>query len=268
MACNGATTAQWQREDLSSSGSQEEDLGHVLRQLNLSALRHSSQHAGRDTALLSVLQSLRAVAWCAGWRAANCSKGFGNNARCDEVLLATSCEDAERAGQQCGLSLRTIDSLLEAIHSSAWHCANTHFGNKIDAEEDFQTAKKHWLTVTSANEMDDATISGLQSMVWNACWCTVNWRKGSDVARNNMKLEQRHAQSLGLCKRAAWAPHMHHRRCKKEMAWKQAVAKNFLFSNSLVAIADRGGLRHGKVKLQQKVKKCVALLNRKHSSDQ
>ena len=269
MEVKGATAAEWQLEDLvpSSASESQEDLGHVLCQLHLNTLRQDTgRHTGHDAALVSALQALRAVSWCAGWRAANCSKGFGSNARCDEVLLATACEDAEASGRQYGLSVRTIDSLLEAIHSTAWHCANSKFGNKFDAEEDFQAAQKHWVTVRRGTEIDDVVIARLQSLIWNACWCTVNWRNGSDVARSNMKLEQRHAQILGLCKKSAWAPHMTHRKCKREMAWKQAVATNFLFSNSIAAIAERGGLKHGKVKLKQKVKKCISALNKKDKS--
>ncbi len=262
MDLEGATTEEWQLDSLvpSSASQTEVDLGHVLCQLHLSTL---SQCPERNTALASVLQALRAVAWCAGWRAANCSRGFGNNARCDEVLLATACEDAETSGRQYGLSARTIDSLLEAIHSIAWHCANTKFGNKFDAEEDFQTAQKHWITVKRGTELDDAVMTKLHSLIWNACWCTVNWRSGSDSAKDNMKTEQRQAQLLGLCKKAAWAPHTTHWKCNREMAWKQAAATKFLFSNSLVAIAERGGLKHGKIKLQQKGKKCISVLNKK-----
>ena len=251
-------------EDLLSSASQsEEDLGHVLCQLHFRTL-----HPGPDVcssnsvALTSALQAFRAVAWCSGWRAANCSRGFGNNARCDEVLLATACEDAETSSRKLGLSVRTTESLLEAIHCSAWHCANTKFGNEFDAEEDCQTAEKHWATVSRGAEMSPDVVARLQALVWNACWCTVNWRSGSDTARHNVKLEQRCAQALGLCKKAAWAPHMTHRKCNKEIAWKQTAARNCLFSESLAAIAERGGLKHNKIVLQQKVKKCIGKLSK------
>lgn len=264
MDLESCTTEQdWQPSEDLVSAFQTEDLGHVLCQLHLSSLQQSLQHTGHDAALTAVLQALRAAAWCSGWHAANCSRGFGNNARCDEVLLATACEDAATSGRQYGLSARTIDSLLEAIHSSAWHCANTKFGNKFDAEEDFQTAQRQWALVKRGTELSDAVLARLQSLVWNACWCTVNWRSGSDVAKDNMRHEQRQAQLLGLCKKAVWAPHVTHWKCNREMAWKQRAASNFLFSNSLVAIAERGGLKHGKVKLQQKVKKCISLLNKK-----
>lgn len=259
-----ATEEEWQLEDLLPA-LQTEDLGHVLCQLHLSALNQSPQHTGQEAGMAAVLQALRAAAWCSGWHAANCSRGFGNNARCDEVLLATASEDVEVLGRQYGLSARTIDSLLEAIHSSAWHCANSKFGNRFDAEEDFQTAQKHWITVKRGAELDGPVIASLQNLIWNACWCTVNWRSGSDLAKHNLRHEQRQAQVLGLCKKAAWAPHTMHWKCNREMAWKQAVATNFLFSNSLVAIAERGGFKHKKVKLQQKVKKCISVLKRHRS---
>ncbi|KAL3138523.1 hypothetical protein ABBQ32_006306 [Trebouxia sp. C0010 RCD-2024] len=249
---------------LLSSASQSEDLGHVLCQLHYRTLLPGPDTCSSNSAVLtSALQAFRAVAWCSGWRAANCSRGFGNNARCDEVLLGTACEDAESWSRKLGLSMRTTESLLEAIHCSAWHCANAKFGNRFDAEEDFQTAEKHWATVSRGAEVDPDVVARFQTLVWNACWCTVNWRSGSDSARHHVKLEQRCAQTLGLCKKAAWAPHMNHRKCNKEMAWKQVAAANHLFSDSLAAIAERGGLKHSKIVLQQKVKKCIGKLNNK-----
>lgn len=253
-----------QAADLVTSASQPEaDLGHVLCQLHFRHLHHGpGVCASQSEGLTATLQAFRAVAWCSGWRAANCSRGFGNNARCDEVLLATACEDAETASRQLGFSVRTTDSLLEAIHCSAWHCANAKFGNRVDAQEDLQTTEKHWATVRRGVELNTDVVGTLQNLVWNACWCTVNWRNGSDSARNYVKAEQRCAQMLGLCKKAAWAPHMNHRKCNREMAWKQAAAANYMFSESLAAIAERGGLKHRKLILQQKVKKCMCKFNK------
>ena len=253
-------------DHVSSASQSEADLGHVLCQLHFRCLHHGTNVcSARSESLTAALQAFRAVAWCSGWRAANCSRGFGNNARCDEVLLATACEDAETASRKLGLSVRTTDSLLEAIHCSAWHCANTKFGNKFDAEEDLQTTGKHWATVRRGAELNTDIVAGLQTLVWNACWCTVNWRNGSDSARNNMKMEQRCAQMLGLCKKAAWAPHMNHRKCNKEMAWKQAAAADYMFSDSLAAIAERGGMKHRKLILQQKVMKCICKFNKRNN---
>ena len=168
----------------------------------------------------------------------------------------------EASGLQYGFSPCTIASLLEAIHSIAWHCANVKFGNKFDAEEDLQTAQKHWAIVRQSAELDDCVIQRLQSLTWNACWCTVNWRSGCKHAKHNMKLEQREAQMLGLRKKAAWCPRCTHWRCNREMAWKQAAAPQHLFSNSVVAVAEVGGLGHGRVKLQQGFKHCVSALSK------
>ena len=257
---------EWQLDsmDLASQLEAETDLGHILCQPDQSVLSCGRSAGSFDSvALMPLLQALRAVAWCSGWRAANCSRGFGNNARCDEVLLATSCEDAESTSKKLSLSTHVINELLEAIHCSAWHCANSKFGHRLDAEEDLQTAQQHWATVIKSGELSHDILTQLQKLLWSACWCTANWRSGSDKARVNMKMEQRYAQSLGLSKKSAWAPHVNHRRCNREMAWKQRAAANWLFSESLAAIAERGGLKHGKILLEQKLKKCIHRLHMK-----
>lgn len=239
------------------------DYGHILCQQHIGHL----QAAASDSLLvvtpnqIPVFQALRAVAWCAGWRSANCAKGFGNNARCDEVLLITACEDAEEAGRKLGLTPRTVDSIIEAIHSSAWHCANSHFGHKADAEDDFQAVQRHWACVKRNIELHADVLTTLQKLVWCCCWCCANWRSGSDEARCNLKQEQKLAQRLGLSKKSPWAPHVTHRKCNREMAWKQKAANKFLFSNSLVAIADQGGLRHHGLTLQRCAKKCISALH-------
>ena len=266
MELQGSGSGDWQLEHLVPLSASQIDHGHVLCPLHISTLSLGFEgRAPSDTLLSSVLQAFRAVAWCSGWRAANCTRGFGNNARCDEVLLATACEDAETSGRKLGLSTRLIDSMLEAIHCTAWHCANTNFGSRLDAEEDIQTAQKHWAILRRGAELDIDVLVSVQKLIWSACWCTANWRSGSDAARTNMKMEQRHAKALGLPRKSAWAPHMNHRMCNKEMICKQTAVTNFLFSNSLAATAEQGGLKHGKVILQQKLKKCMGKLNRRSS---
>ena len=222
------------------------DLGHVICLHHVSSLlpAFSGSALCASSSQIPVYQALRAVAWCAAWHAANCSKGFANNARCDEVLLTAACEDAEVAARQLGLTVRTTNSLLEAIQSSAWHCANSQFGNSTDAKEDYATAHKHWTVVRRSAELNENAVNILQQLVWCCCWCTANWRSGCDVARRNLKQERRHAQALGLKKKSAWAPHRTHRMCNREMAWKQRAANDFLYTNSQAAIAERGGLRH------------------------
>lgn len=240
------------------------DLGHVVCQHHVSTLQPArSVDTIHNVPALPVYQALRAVAWCAGWRAANCCKGFANNARCDEVLLATACEDAETATRSLGLSVRTAESLMEAIHSSAWHCANSHFGHKADAEEDLETAQKHWTVVRRSAELNENAVKLLERLVWCSCWCTADWRSGSDAARSNLKQERQCAQELGLSKKSPWAPHVTHRKCKREMAWKQRAANEHLFSNSQVAIAERNGLKHRSLCVRRCAKKWLKLLHTK-----
>lgn len=244
------------------------DLGHVVCLRNFSPLQPAPSEGAVCVSRnqTPVYQALRAVAWCAGWRAANCSKGFGNNARCDEVLLAAACEDAETTGRSLGLTTRTIASLLEAIHSSAWHCANSRFGQQTDAQEDFDTAQKHWTLVRRGAELHPDAVAVLQHLVWCCCWCTANWRSGSDTARSNLKEERRHAQALGLSKKSAWAPHRTHHLCKREIAWKQKAVNEFLFSNSQVAIAERGGFKHHGLCVRRCAKRLVQALHDKSTS--
>ena len=220
------------------------DLGHVVCQQHVSSFPTAPGANCASLSHIPVYQALRAVAWCAAWHAANCSKGFANNARCDEVLLTAACEDAEVAARHVALTVRTTNSLLEAIHSSAWHCANSQFGSSADAQEDYATAQKHWTVVRRSAELDETAVNVLQQLVWCCCWCTAQWRSGSDAARSNLKQERRHAQALGLKKKSAWAPHRTHRKCNREMAWKQRAANDFLYTNSQVAIAERRSLKY------------------------
>lgn len=240
------------------------DLGHVSHQQHASRLQPARTASARHAApALPVYQAIRAVAWCAGWRAANCCKGFGNNARCDEVLLATACEDAETAALCLGMTKRTFDSLCEAIYSSAWHCANTHFGHKADAQEDFDTAQSQWNLVRRSAELSEDAVKLLERLVWCSCWCTANWRSGSDIARSNLKQERRYAQALGLSKKSPWAPHVTHHRCKREIAWKQRAVNDHLFSNSQAAIAEQGGVKHPGLCVRRCAKKWMKILRSK-----